>query len=57
MDLKKVRQIAKERLKPFCRMCPVCDGRLVPAKYQGSAVSELGGFFYEQRASSQKVAS
>lgn len=26
MDMKTLRKKARENLKPFCRVCPVCDG-------------------------------
>lgn len=45
MDLKKVRQIAKERLKPFCRMCPVCDGRACAGEVPGFGGIGTGASF------------
>ena len=35
MDLQQIRQAAKEKLKPICRMCPVCDGRVCAGEVPG----------------------
>ena len=45
MDLKKVRQIAKEKLKPFCRLCPVCDGRACAGEVPGMGGIGTGSSF------------
>ena len=35
MDIKEVRANAKERMKGFCRVCPVCDGRACAGETPG----------------------
>lgn len=42
MDIKEVRANAKERMKGFCRVCPVCDGAPAQAKRPVWAASEPG---------------
>lgn len=45
MNLKEVRQAAKEKLKPFCRMCPVCDGRACAGEVPGFGGIGTGSSF------------
>jgi isopentenyl diphosphate isomerase/L-lactate dehydrogenase-like FMN-dependent dehydrogenase len=35
MDMKELRATAKEKLKGFCRVCPVCDGRACAGQVPG----------------------
>ncbi|HKK33847.1 MAG TPA: alpha-hydroxy-acid oxidizing protein [Desulfomicrobiaceae bacterium] len=35
MDLKEVRTTARERMKGFCKVCPVCDGRACAGEVPG----------------------
>lgn len=35
MDMKEVRSRARERMKGFCRVCPVCDGRACAGEVPG----------------------
>ncbi|GAW91559.1 FMN-dependent family dehydrogenase, partial [Calderihabitans maritimus] len=35
MDLKQVRETAREKLKGYCRVCPVCDGRACAGEVPG----------------------
>lgn len=35
MDMKDVRKTAKERMKGYCRMCPICDGRACSGEVPG----------------------
>jgi 4-hydroxymandelate oxidase len=35
MDLSELRQQAKEKLKGYCRVCPVCDGRACAGEVPG----------------------
>lgn len=35
MDMKTVRETARQKLKPYCRVCPVCDGRACAGEVPG----------------------
>lgn len=35
MDMKTVRDLAREKLKGYCRVCPVCDGRVCAGEVPG----------------------
>ncbi|NLG86565.1 MAG: alpha-hydroxy-acid oxidizing protein, partial [Firmicutes bacterium] len=54
MDLKEVRQVAQEKLKPFCRMCPVCDGRACAGEVPGFGGIGTGSSFMNNVQSLKK---
>ncbi len=39
MDMKEVRKVARERMKGYCRVCPVCNG----VACAGGEVPGMGG--------------
>lgn len=45
MDLKTIRSQAKEQLKGYCRVCPVCDGRACSGEVPGMGGSGTGVSF------------
>ena len=45
MDIKEVRANAKERMKGFCRVCPVCDGRACAGETPGMGGIGTGSAF------------
>jgi 4-hydroxymandelate oxidase len=45
MDLTTLRKKAKEELKGFCRVCPVCDGRACAGEVPGMGGSGTGAAF------------
>jgi len=47
MDLKEIREQAKEKLKGFCRVCPVCDGLACAGEVPGMGGVGTGRAFQE----------
>ncbi|ABB15754.1 alpha-hydroxy-acid oxidizing protein [Carboxydothermus hydrogenoformans] len=47
MDLKEIRATAREKLKGFCRVCPVCDGRACAGEVPGMGGVGTGKAFQE----------
>lgn len=45
MDLKTVREQAKVKLKGYCRVCPICDGRACAGEVPGMGGSGTGSAF------------
>lgn len=45
MDMKSVRQAAKEKLKGYCRVCPVCDGKACAGEVPGMGGVGTGASF------------
>lgn len=45
MDLKNMRKQARERLKGYCRVCPVCDGRACAGEVPGMGGVGTGSAF------------
>ncbi len=45
MDLKTLRDAARQKLKPFCRVCPVCDGRSCAGEVPGMGGIGTGSAF------------
>lgn len=45
MDLKTVRDTAREKLKGYCRVCPVCDGRVCAGEVPGMGGAGTGSAF------------
>ena len=45
MDIKEVRARARERMKGFCRVCPVCDGRACAGEIPGMGGIGTGSAF------------
>ncbi|MGD9608124.1 MAG: alpha-hydroxy-acid oxidizing protein, partial [Desulfovibrionaceae bacterium] len=45
MDLTTLRKKAREELKGFCRVCPVCDGRACAGEVPGMGGSGTGAAF------------
>ena len=45
MDIKEVLANAKERMKGFCRVCPVCDGRACAGETPGMGGIGTGSAF------------
>jgi len=50
MDIKEIRQAAKEKLKGYCRVCPVCDGRVCAGEVPGMGGIGTGKAFQENLA-------
>ena len=47
MDMKQIRDAAREKLKPHCRVCPVCDGRVCAGEVPGMGGMGDGKSFME----------
>lgn len=45
MDMKTLRDEARQKLKPFCRVCPVCDGRSCAGEVPGMGGLGSGSAF------------
>jgi 4-hydroxymandelate oxidase len=45
MDMKTLREEARQKLKPFCRVCPVCDGRSCAGEVPGIGGVGTGSAF------------
>ncbi|HTG01224.1 MAG TPA: alpha-hydroxy-acid oxidizing protein [Nitrospirota bacterium] len=45
MDLKTIRDTAREKLKGYCRVCPVCDGRACAGEVPGMGGTGTGSSF------------
>jgi len=45
MDLKQIRDQARKKLKGYCRVCPVCDGRACSGEVPGMGGSGTGSAF------------
>ena len=45
MDLKTIRKNAREKLQGYCRVCPVCDGRVCAGEVPGMGGAGTGGAF------------
>ncbi|MBO8168620.1 MAG: alpha-hydroxy-acid oxidizing protein [Thermoanaerobacteraceae bacterium] len=45
MDLKQVRETAREKMKGYCRVCPVCDGRACAGSVPGIGGTGTGSAF------------
>ncbi|MTI83811.1 MAG: alpha-hydroxy-acid oxidizing protein [Firmicutes bacterium] len=45
MDLNQIRDQAREKLKGYCRVCPVCDGRACSGEVPGMGGSGTGSAF------------
>src|SRR3990170_3701249 len=45
MDLKTIRKNAREKLQGYCRVCPVCDGRVCAGEVPGMGGVGTGGAF------------
>ena len=45
MDIKEIRAHAKDRMKGFCRVCPVCDGRACAGETPGMGGIGTGSAF------------
>ena len=45
MDIKTVREQAREQLKGYCRVCPVCDGRACAGEVPGMGGVGTGSAF------------
>lgn len=45
MDLKTLRERARERLKPFCRVCPECNGKVCAGEMPGMGGAGTGSSF------------
>ena len=54
MDLQEVRQVAKEKLKPLCRICPICDGRACAGEVPGFGGIGTGASFMNNVQALQK---
>lgn len=55
MDMKTVRQQARELLKGFCRVCPVCDGRACAGEVPGMGGVGTGAAFKANMEALAKV--
>ena len=47
MDMKQIRDAAREKLKPHCRVCPICDGRVCAGEVPGMGGMGTGESFME----------
>lgn len=45
MDLSEIREVARKKLKGFCRVCPVCDGRACSGEVPGMGGTGTGRGF------------
>ena len=45
MELKEVRSIAREKMKGYCRVCPVCNGVACAGEVPGMGGSLTGSAF------------
>lgn len=45
MDLATIKKTAKEQLQPYCRVCPVCDGRACAGEVPGMGGTGTGSAF------------
>lgn len=45
MNLLEVRAKAKEKLRPYCRLCPICDGRVCAGEVPGMGGTGTGSSF------------
>lgn len=50
MDIKEIRQNAKEKMKGYCRVCPSCDGRACAGEVPGMGGTGTGKAFQENLA-------
>jgi len=55
MDMKTMRQIAKEKMKGFCMACPVCDGRACAGQVPGMGGCLTGSSFVANTNALQAV--
>ncbi len=55
MDMKTVREHAREQLKGFCRVCPVCDGRACAGEVPGMGGAGTGSAFKANMEALAKV--
>lgn len=55
MDMKEVRTVARERMKGFCRVCAVCDGRACAGETPGMGGCGTGAAFRNNIAALQNV--
>lgn len=46
MDMQEVRKIAKERMKGFCRVCAICDGKVCAGETPGMGGCGTGSAFH-----------
>ena len=47
MNMKQIRDDAREKMKPHCRVCPICDGRVCAGEVPGMGGMGTGESFME----------
>lgn len=55
MDMKEVRTLAKERMKGFCRVCPICDGKICAGETPGMGGGGTGTAFHNNMSALKNV--
>ena len=45
MNMKEIKKLARERLKGFCRVCPICNGVACAGEVPGMGGSLTGSSF------------
>lgn len=55
MDMKEVRTVAKERMKGYCRVCPICDGRACAGEVPGMGGGGTGSAFHNNISALKNV--
>lgn len=55
MGMKEVREVAKERMKGFCRVCAVCDGKVCAGETPGMGGAGTGSSFHNNMSALKDV--
>ena len=55
MDMKDIRSLAKERMKGFCRVCPICDGKICAGETPGMGGCGTGTAFHNNISALKNV--
>ena len=55
MDLKEIRTLSKDKIGPYCKACPVCDGRACSNKIPGPGAKGKGKVAIENYEAWQKI--
>ena len=55
MEMKEVRSLAKERMKGFCRVCSICDGKVCAGETPGMGGCGTGSAFHNNIDALKKV--
>jgi len=55
MEMKDVRSLAKERMQGFCRVCPICDGKVCAGETPGMGGGGTGSAFHNNIGALKKA--